>query len=176
MANKDHAMGFQLYQENNQARIECDVDVANVPIICKNDLISQEAEGVVIRSSANDGVIACGVVESIKDANGKEVNYLPTLTVGTLRVIPLINNTFIIQDDASATLTKAAIGATANHVDAAGNTTTGISKQELNASDIGTGLQMRILALVKAVDNEAGDNAQWEVYLGENYQQDTASI
>jgi len=70
--------------------------------------------------------------------------------------------------DATAPANIQVIGATANHVAGSGNATTQLSGHELDTDDIGTGLQLRILRLVKRPDNAWGPHADLEVEFNEH--------
>lgn len=150
MANPDKPFGFKLVTSKggNTALQKYSVDASNAAIIGLGDPISIEADGGVARSAADDGVIVVGVVARIEDSDGKAIKRLAASTAGTVYVIPAEGNVFEVQADSGTTLTAAAINATANFVvtgDA--DSTTGISQVELDSSDVGTGLQLRILGL-----------------------------
>ena len=74
-------------------------------------------------------------------------------TAGTVIGIPVKNQLFAVQADSSTALTVAARHATANHAVTAGDTDTGVSNVELDASDVGTGVQMRILDKLNMKNN-----------------------
>jgi len=148
MANSDKAMGFELVSDKGgtTSNIEYQVDSSNGNIIGLNDPVTQEADGNVTRSAANDGIVVLGVVQGIKDSDGKSINRLAASTAGSVLVTPARDNIFRIQTDSGTNVTQAAVGATANFATATdADSVTGISTFELDSSDIGTGLQCRIL-------------------------------
>lgn len=73
---------------------------------------------------------------------------------------------FEIQVDGA--FTAADIGQDADITYTAGSTTTGMSKTELQSSDIGTGDNLHIVDLVDRVDNEADTNAKVHVVINEH--------
>lgn len=179
MANSDAATGFQAIRRLGGGELATNpyqVDASNGNTISKNDLVSAEADGAVTRSTANDGNIVIGAVQSIKDADGKPLNFLPASTAGEVQVYDQLDTVYVVQSDTGTVTTAADVFATANHVDAAGDSNTGLSNQELDASDIGTGLQARIIGLHQVEDNEFGENSKLEVVLNEQLFKGTASI
>ena len=84
--------------------------------------------------------------------------YLTASTAGfALVALALPGAVFIAQTDNSATPTNDDIGATCDHVAGTGDTTTARSRHELDGSDIGTGLQFRIIGLVNHPSNAWGE-------------------
>jgi len=73
-----------------------------------------------------------------------------------------------IQTDGTITFTD--IGNNAEIVDTAGDTTRGISQQELSATTTAATAQLRIVGPVNRVDNEvASANSRWIVRINENH-------
>jgi len=148
MANADLARGFQLITELGAGNVvyqKAEVDVSNATAIFKGDPITAESDGYVMASAANDGIAVLGVAQAFFSTTGEALSYLPALTAGTVLYVTPEGKKFKIQSDSSTNVAVTDIYATANHVAGTGNTTTGESKAELDASDIGTGLQLRIL-------------------------------
>jgi hypothetical protein len=148
MANANLPTGFKLVDDQGGASSlqQFEVDSSNAVLISKNDAIKIEADGSVTRLAAGDGILAGYVVEGIIGADGRNKNNLPASTAGTLICVPVANNVFEIQANNSAILDATSIGATldiAAVVD--GDSVTGVSKMEANSSDLGTGLQLRII-------------------------------
>ncbi len=148
MANADLAKGFQLITDDGKGDVvlnKATVDAANATAIFKNDPITAEADGNVTVSSADDGVVVLGVADGFLSTTGEPLSYLPATTAGTVLYIDPKGRRFKIQSDAGTTVAATAVYATANHAAGTGSTVTGISGAELDASDIGTGIQLRIL-------------------------------
>lgn len=95
--------------------------------------------------------------------------YHPASTAGIVQVCddPLV--IYEVQEDGNMGLVG--VGETANHVNAGGSTTTGVSGCELDSSDVGTGLSFHILGFSQRADNEpANANAKVLVKINEgNY-------
>jgi hypothetical protein len=83
---------------------------------------------------------------------------------------------FTVQDDASATLTQAAVGASADLLAESGNTTTGLSTVEINASAVSadhTSATVRIIEVANriypdGVVNAVGAWCEWLVRINEH--------
>lgn len=178
MENVDSPKGFGLlYGSERYVFQPYDVDSSNGGTIALGDSVTQEADGNVTRSSAGDANSVVGVVVSCYNSNGAVLRYIPASTAGSVLVaLALPGAKFIVQDDASAALTTAAIGATADHVDAAADTYRAISQQELDASNVGVGTQMRIVDVLDTPNNSAGNNADWIVTFVESAWINAASI
>jgi hypothetical protein len=123
----------------------------------RGDLVKVVAAGGIEAAAADDGVLVCGVFWgcSYVDANGdrKQSDFIPATKTGftdiKLDVYDDPDIIFEIQGDGvGGAAAEADRFATANHIAGAGSTTTGISGHELDTSDIGTGLQFRILERV----------------------------
>lgn len=131
-------------------------------IIYPGDLVKIVAAGTVEESDADDGVIVIGVsadyVNDSASAGG--------LTAG-IYTDPMI--VFEIQSDSGTATTAADVGATANHVATTGNTTTLLSKHELDSSDITTGGQLKILGLVNRTGNAYGEHSKLLVTIAEHF-------
>lgn len=92
---------------------------------------------------------------------------------------------FVVQDDASATLTQAAVGASADLTGETGSTTKGTSTVELNASAVQTdetSASVRIVEVAPTmypdgVVNAVGNYCDWIVRINEHaYNQTTGGI
>ena len=115
------------------------------------DFLSADATGTVVASTADDGVIVVGVAS----------HYVVGNASGTtdIAVWPATWYIFGIQSDTGTATTAADVFATANHVAGSGDATTKMSGHELDASDIGTGLQMRLLGLDPTPGNAWGEHS-----------------
>ena len=116
------------------------------------------------------------VATGFKNTDGKSISYLSGSTAGTVIGIPVKNQLFAIQADIGTALTVAARHATANHVVTAGDTDTGVSNIELDASDVGTGIQMRILNKLDEPNNSWAEHVDLVVEFTENASESAASI
>lgn len=163
MANLDRPIGFwpikQLDGNNTPAPNEYIVTTGAT--IYRGDLVTAAAAGTVGASTANDGVLVVGVAaEYVSDsgsAAGKKILiYDNPYTV------------FGVQADTGTSPAATAVFATANHVVGSGNATTKLSGHELDSSDIGTGLQCRILGKIDTPDNEWGEHVKLRVLLSEH--------
>jgi len=157
MANVDQLRGFWPVSHLLGGEIRTKTFVVTTGATCyQGDLLKVVAAGTVEPSAANDGVIVIGVaaeyVDDSASAAGKEIQVYAD---------PYIE--FGIQSDSDTATTSAAVFATANHVATTGNTTTKISKHELDASDIGTGGQLEILGLIDSPDNDWGVHSKLRV-------------
>lgn len=132
-------------------------------IIYRGDLVSAVAAGTVQAAAVGDATIVIGVAaENVDDsasAGGKKILvYDHPYTVFAVRA----------DSGGAVSVAATAVFATADHVAGAGNTTTKWSGHELDASNIGTGNQLRILGKVDRVDNDWGLNVLLEVLIAEH--------
>jgi len=175
MANIDRPRGFRPVNPLRCTYKMFSVDSSNGNAIAPGDTITMESDGNVTRSSAGDGVNICGIVVAAYDSNMVPQRYLAASTAGyVLAVLPTPGTLFVVQADGDTS--AADVGATADHVDTAPNTTLGISQQELDSSDAGTGNQLRIVGKVDSVDNDWGTNVDLIVEFAESMYQSTTSI
>jgi hypothetical protein len=82
---------------------------------------------------------------------------------------------FGIQCDDGTAVAATDVFATANHVATTGDTTTKLSKHELDSSDLGTGQQMRVIGLVNTPGNAWGEFCDVEVLIVEHGMKDTTT-
>lgn len=181
MANTDAAFGFRLVDSTvgdpQGGLMEFDVDVANATAIFRGDPITALAGGTVQSSAANDGVTVIGIVQGCLDDEGKDVSFLAALTAGKVLVSPLKGRIYSVQGDTGTSILAIDIFATANFVIGAGDTGSGVSRYELDASDIGTGQQFRILGLSKDTrGNDFGEHAVVYGVFVEDALEDNTSI
>ena len=162
MANADAPRGLWPIRHDLGAEIKTQEHIVTTgETIYKGDLVSAVAAGTVTASSVDDGVIVVGVAAHYVDDSG---------SAGGKKILvyddPYI--VFGVQADSGTSPTAADRYATANHVATTGNTTTKISKHELDASDIGTGGQLEILGLVNDPSNTWGEHVNLEVRIAEH--------
>jgi hypothetical protein len=148
----------------------------------RGDAVKPVAAGGIEAAAANDGVLVCGVFFGCTyvDANGDQQisDYIPASKTGFTEIkLDVYDDPFIVYevqgDGVSASAAEADRFATANHVAGAGSTTTGLSGHELDSSDIGTGLQLRILERVlppRYTPNDWGSaNVKLQVIFNEHF-------
>jgi hypothetical protein len=179
MANTDGPNGFKFAYRvggGTPSMNTFPVDVSNATAIFQGDLITAEADGNVKPSAANDGVSVIGVAAGLLDANKKPILYLPATTVGYVIVNTDPKSVFEVQADSGTAVTEGDRFATANHSAGAGSVVTGRSGHELDSSDIGTGLQMRIIDKIQTPDNAWAEHVNLEVMLVEHALADATSI
>jgi hypothetical protein len=130
-----------------------------------------DADGNPGVEQAAAGNTILGVIQGIvvQSRNGVEETpgYIAASTGGLVLVNIDPNTIYEVQEDGNAGLV--ATGNTADHVVAAGSTTTGSSGMELDSSDVGTGAGWKILRPSPRIDNEpANANAKWHVVINES--------
>jgi hypothetical protein len=123
------------------------------------EVLKVVAGGSVETATANDGIIVGAVAAEYKVAGASGTTWV------NVYVDP--NIVYGVQADSSATLDVGAVNATANHVAGAGSATTKMSADELNSSDVGSGLQLKILGKIERPDNVWGDHVDLEVIFNE---------
>lgn len=181
MANLDNAQGFAWVDAlGGDAQLQqYEVDAANATAIFRGDPLTGEADGGVKPSVAGDGVSVAAIAKTIQDSNGTILKFLPALTAGTIGGIPVKGQVFEIQSDSGTNVTAADRNATADFVAGTGDQITGRSRYELDASNIGTGQQLRIMGKAPSVgqENEFGDeHVNLRVSFVENLYEDNTSI
>lgn len=163
MANIDNPRGFWPLRHLSGGEIRTNRYTA-AGTIYRGDLVTAGAGGTITASAADAGVLVIGVAAHYG------------LTTETIEVYDDPNIVFGVQADTGTAPAATDIFATANHVAGSGNTTTKISGHELDSSDIGTGLQMRIIGKVEAPDNDWGEHVDVAVVLVEHALRNAASI
>jgi len=110
-----------------------------------------------------------GVVTSF-DANPDNLSqqYRPASQLRIANVVPITGGQlFVVQSSGSSAITD--VGNTADVTVGSGSTTTGLSAMELDSSDIGTGVNLQIMALDPRPDNEFGTNSDLIVRVNEHF-------
>lgn len=191
MANADTPRGFEPVRMLDGSKIptwDFPVDASNVTAIFLGDAVKAEADGFIAPLAANDGDVALGVVVGIKDLDGNSAGHpngavstkhLPGSTAGIISVaLALPSALFQIQSDSGTNVNEADRFQTANHLATAGDTVTSQSRHELDASDIGTGAQLKIIDKVDRPNNDWGeDNVDLLVTFQESFWYDgTAGV
>jgi len=169
MANRDNPCGFIPVQKLDGSKIpEWTFPVNSVGSnMFVGDLVYATSDGDIDVAAADQGDAVVGAVTAIYDENMTPIGhpnstvstkYLPSGDTGYAKVaLALPDAIFRVQSDSGTNVSETSRWQTANHVAGTGNTTTGISAHELDASDIGTGAQLKILDKVDEPNNAWGD-------------------
>lgn len=165
MANIDSPHGFKPLGKLLRVT-KYDVDVANTPTISHNDFVSQATDGNCLRLSSETLIL--GSVVWIKGTDGVPLKHLPTTTAATIGVADHPDQEFTCQ--VNGTYADTARAANANITDAAGDSTTGISNQELDYGTIATtaALHVKINRLLVQLDNAVGADANVVVTINQH--------
>jgi hypothetical protein len=163
MANQDTPRGaypvYSLTGANDLGRtIKMYVKASQT--IYNGDIVSVDATGTVVASSVDDGVIVAGVASEYKVGNASGTT--------EIAIYPAHWYAFCIQADSGSTPAATDRWATANHVAGSGSATTKMSGHELDSSDIGTGIQMRIIDKLNVSGNAWGEHVDLVVVLNEH--------
>lgn len=78
------------------------------------------------------------------------------------------NIVFGVQADTGTAVAATDRFATANHVATTGSTTTKLSANELDSSDIGTGAQLKIIGIIDEPNNSWAEHVDLEVIFNEH--------
>ena len=128
---------------------------------------------VGVCSGNTDGEEITGVVVSIDPIlTDLTKTYIPANTGGYVNVCVDTDVVYIIQDDASATMDGADIGANALIVSGTGSAVTGLSGWELDATEAQAGdasYNCLVLGVHNVEGNALGINCIWEVLLNTLY-------
>ena len=162
MANKDFPRGLWPIRHLTGGEIRSrEYTVTTGSTVYTGDLLKAVNGGTVEPSAANDGIIVVGVaahyVDDSASAGGKKVQVYddPYIVFGA-------------QADSGTATTSADVFETANHVAGSGSSTSYLSGHELDASDIATGAQLKIIGLVDAQGNAWGEHSDVEVLINEH--------
>lgn len=162
MANVDNPRGFWPVSHLTGGEIRTrSYTCTTSAVIYRGDPLKVVAGGTVEVAAANDGEIVIGVA----------AEYVNTASAG--QKIQVYDDPFIIfgvQSDSGTATTSADVFAQANFITyAAGSSTTGQSIMELDASDITTGGQLKIVGLVDSPDNAWGEHSDLLVVFNEHF-------
>jgi hypothetical protein len=168
------------------------VDSSNSAPIGIGDPVTLEADGNVTRAAAGGVILGVCVGKSVvSDVNefgagtsphgnlNLQQVHVPASTAAEVRVIVDDGAIYEIQEDSTGgALALTAIGANADILSTAPDSTTGRSNVELDSSTLTSAgsAQVRIIDLVRAPDNEVGTNARWLVKLHETHLSSTNGI
>ena len=163
MANANTPFGFKpssYLVGDTPHQLEIAVDSSNATSIGIGDPIILEADGNAARMGAGATLSAIiGVAVGFMSSEKISLNYLPTLTAGYVKYVPVVGRNFVIQASASVAATD--VGALADVSTGNANATTGISAFQLDSATIGNaGTPLRILGLSGEPDNAYGTNAK----------------
>ena len=192
MANADTPMGFRPFKYNNGAPYDGKVRVCYIPStngarIGLYDLVTPAGSAdtlgkymTVARSAATEtdilgSVVGFGLYPNMAfDPDNLGRVYCPISTAMYAFVADDPELLFVVQDDASATLTADDVGQNADIVVTDCNTTTGLSAMEISATGATGGTaQIRIEGLFDHPSNTLGDNALWVVRINEHAYKNT---
>ena len=156
MANVDAPHGFRPLNPILRANWYY-VDSSDSTVICMFDLVTREDDAHCTRLSTEDEIL--GSVIGIFDENRVPMKYKPASTAAWLLVADHPDQIFEAQED--GVWTETTEGLNADIVDTAGNTTTGISKQEIDFSTAATtqALHVKLWKLLPQPGNSVGANA-----------------
>lgn len=166
-----HLMGIPLKPSAIEYTIETGYDTS----IFTGDLVdlADESAANKIRVSAAADTKFLGVFAGCryKNSSGEIIysRYWPASTTATEIVAWVYDDPYIvyeIQHDGTGATTD--YGAMADVTTGTGDTTTGISVMELDTSDIGTGINLKILGPVPRPDNAVGLNQKVYVLINEH--------
>ena len=171
MANQDAPSGFNPVGKigSGPASKMAEYKVANSALF-QGDIVKL-ASGLIVQGAAADTAFV-GVFwgANYDDSTGKPVfvNHIAASTAAAVFVYDDPYQVYEIQGDGESE--QADIGDTADVVVAAGNTTNGISGMELDSSDIGAGINLRIVNYSKnpARSDIGSANLLYEVLINEH--------
>ena len=180
MANSDSPNGFNLLGRigDGVANVqEYDVDSSNGTAIFIGDPVIAEADGNIAPATAGAGTNVIGFVLGCFNSDREAISFLAASTAGFITVCDDDHAIMGIQSDSGTNVDSSDRFATADFVAGAGSTALGRSRYELDASDIGTGAQLRILDKIDTPNNNFGeDHVQLKVIWAEHLFKTTTSI
>lgn len=161
MANLDNAKGFWPIGHLTGGVIRTNEYLITASqTIYQGSLLKVVDGGTVEDAAADAGVIVIGVAAEYKVGNSS----------GTTP-IAVYDDPYIIygvQADTGTAPTAADVFETANHVVGSGSTTTKLSGNELDSSDIATGAQLKILGKIDEPNNAWGEHVDLRVIINEH--------
>jgi len=168
MANPDTPFGLRPYQKI--LRIRKFVSGGTTDVF-KGDVVAMKSDGKVdVLTTTSGANSTLGVAANFKDASAGDTE---------LWVYDHPDQTFVIQDDgAAATPAQTNAGNTAPLILTTGNTTTGLSKHELDISAAATGTAdpLKIVDFVAGPGLSIGKNARIVVTLNRHLYKDRVSV
>jgi hypothetical protein len=180
MANDDKPRGFWPIRHLGGGQIRTNpylISSSTGTAMARGDLVGMESTGNIEVAAADTGTTVVGVFESCTyvDADGNRVyaDIMPATKTGFTQMVGYVWDdpkiVFGVQADSGTAVAEATSrGYTANHVATAADSTRNLSQHELDSSDIGTGLQLRILNLINRPGNSWAEHADLEVVINEH--------
>lgn len=164
MANVDAPFGFRPINRDgspyNGATLRCVFAAADATAAFIGDPVNLDgssSEGYPGVTQAAAGEVVFGVVTGFEaNPDGLGDQYRKASTKRFCQVAPASGTYFEVQsDDDTTALAEASVGLNADYIVAAGDTTYGISKAELDSSSVATTstLDLQIVGLVDRADN-----------------------
>lgn len=154
------------------------VDSSNGTAIFRGDAIILEDDGNVAPYASGGGVllgVCVGAEVARAVAATEHPGYLPASTAGTVMVCVGPDVIYEIQEDSvGGAMVATNVGSNGDIAVTAGSTTTGVSKMELDSSDViakdssAASAQLLVLGLVDRPDNAIGTEAKWLVRINES--------
>ncbi|MCR4288281.1 MAG: hypothetical protein NUW09_09755 [Deltaproteobacteria bacterium] len=162
MANVDNPRGFWPVRHLCGGEIRTNEYIVTTgSTVYQGDLLKVVDAGTVEASAANDGVIVVGVAAEYASDSG---------SAGGVKVLvyddPYI--VFGVQADTGTAVAATEVFETANHVAGSGSATTLLSGHELDASDIASGAQLKIIGKINEPNNAWAEHVNLEVLINEH--------
>jgi len=104
-------------------------------VLCKGDAVKGTNNGHVERLAAGEASLCTGVVEGLTDEHGVPISYSPANTRAHVTLYST-DNDFIAQASAAADFVENMTFEICDIVDAVGDTSTGVSQQEIDLSTV----------------------------------------
>ena len=151
MANVNQPRGFFPVRHLLGAQIESKKYILTTgATVYRGDLLKAVAAGTVQAASAGDGTIVVGVAAEYKS---------DAASAGGVEVLVYDDPYIVFGVQADGSVAAADVFNTANHTAGSGNATTKVSGHQLNAANIGTGSQLKIIGKIDEPNNN------WEAYV-----------
>jgi hypothetical protein len=144
-----------------------EVDSSNSTAFFGGDVVVQESDGNVAPAAAGD-LYLLGSCQGSTSADYATKAVLAASTAGTVLVTYHPSQIYITQMTTGTTQTQTMIGNNADHVAGTGSATTGISGHTLSGTTGAGTAGFKILHLLDAPDNAAGDAARLLVLCNEH--------
>jgi len=162
MANVDNPRGFWPVKHLSGGEIRTHPYLVTTgATVYPGDLLKVVDAGTVEAAAANDGVIVIGVA-------AEYVNDAASAGSKAVQVYDDPHIVFGVQADSGTAVAATEVFETANHVATTGSTTMYHSLQELDASDIATGAQLKIIGKLDSPDNAWGEHVDLLVVIAEH--------
>ena len=179
MANADTPFGFRPVggldsSPYNGATIECVILAADSTATFIGDAVklsgtaSADATApAVVQAAAGDEIFGVVVSFDASPETSLDDQYRKASTLRRCKVVPALDNLFVIQADDGFAATN--VGDTADIIiNTAGSTVTGLSGMELDSGTWGTGAGLQVLGLSREPNNEVGTHANVIVRINES--------